>query len=45
MSHAQTNEITKKVTNIEMILPIYLYGQPVLRRVADVVTPEYEGLS
>ena len=28
-----------------MILPIYLYGQPVLRRVADVVTPEYEGLS
>lgn len=27
-----------------MILPIYLYGQPVLRRVADTVTPEYEGL-
>ncbi len=27
-----------------MILPIYLYGQPVLRRVADTVTPDYEGL-
>ena len=28
-----------------MILPIYLYGQPVLRRVADEITPEYEGLT
>lgn len=27
-----------------MILPIYLYGQPVLRRIADEITPDYEGL-
>ena len=27
-----------------MILPIYIYGQPVLRKVAQDITPEYEGL-
>lgn len=27
-----------------MILPIYIYGQPVLRKVADDVTPEYPEL-
>ena len=24
-----------------MILPIYVYGQPVLRKVAEDITPEY----
>lgn len=28
-----------------MILPIYIYGQPVLRKVAEDITPDYEGLS
>lgn len=28
-----------------MILPIYIYGQPVLRKVAQDITPEYEGLA
>ena len=27
-----------------MILPVYLYGHPVIRRVADPVTPDTEGL-
>ena len=27
-----------------MILPIYIYGQPVLRKVADDITPEYPEL-
>jgi len=27
-----------------MILPIYVYGHPVLRKVAQDITPEYEGL-
>ena len=27
-----------------MILPIYLYGQPVLRKVAEDITPEYPQL-
>ena len=27
-----------------MILPIYLYGQPVLRKVAEDITPEYPEL-
>ncbi|MCH3969099.1 MAG: peptide deformylase [Prevotella sp.] len=27
-----------------MILPIYVYGQPVLRKVAKDITPDYEGL-
>ena len=27
-----------------MILPIYIYGQPVLRKVAEDVTPEYPEL-
>ncbi|MCD7898810.1 MAG: peptide deformylase [Bacteroides sp.] len=27
-----------------MILPIYIYGQPVLRKVAEDITPEYQGL-
>lgn len=27
-----------------MILPIYIYGQPVLRKVAEDITPEYPGL-
>lgn len=27
-----------------MILPIYTYGQPVLRKVAEDITPDYEGL-
>ncbi len=27
-----------------MILPIYAYGQPVLRKVAKDITPDYEGL-
>lgn len=27
-----------------MILPIYIYGQPVLRKVADDITPDYPGL-
>lgn len=27
-----------------MILPIYLYGQPVLRKVAEDITPDYPGL-
>ena len=27
-----------------MILPIYIYGQPVLRKVAQDITPDYEGL-
>ncbi len=27
-----------------MQLPIYLYGQPVLRKVAQDITPEYDGL-
>lgn len=33
----QTNEQT-------MILPIYTYGQPVLRKVAEDITPDYPGL-
>ena len=28
-----------------MILPIYAYGMPVLRKKAEDITPEYEGLS
>jgi len=28
-----------------MTLPIYLYGQPVLREVAQDITPEYPNLS
>ncbi len=28
----------------EMILPIYTYGQPVLRKVAEDITPDYPGL-
>ena len=27
-----------------MILPIYVYGQPVLRKVADDITPDYPNL-
>ena len=27
-----------------MILPIYVYGQPVLRKVAEDITPDYPGL-
>jgi peptide deformylase len=27
-----------------MVLPIYTYGQPVLRKVAQDITPDYEGL-
>jgi peptide deformylase len=27
-----------------MVLPIYIYGQPVLRKVAEDITPDYEGL-
>ena len=27
-----------------MILPVYLYGQPVLRKVAQDITPDYPGL-
>jgi len=27
-----------------MILPVYAYGQPVLKKVAKEITPEYEGL-
>ena len=27
-----------------MILPIYVYGQPVLRKVAEDITPDYSGL-
>ena len=27
-----------------MILPIYIYGQPVLRKVAEDITPEYPEL-
>lgn len=27
-----------------MVLPIYAYGQPVLRKVAKPITPDYEGL-
>lgn len=27
-----------------MILPIYLYGQPVLRKIATDITPDYPGL-
>ena len=28
-----------------MVLPIYIYGQPVLRKVAEDITPDYPGLS
>lgn len=28
-----------------MILPVYAYGQPVLRKVAQDITPDYEGLT
>ena len=27
-----------------MILPIYLYGQPVLRKMTTDITPDYPGL-
>ena len=27
-----------------MILPIYIYGQPVLRKVSEDITPDYPGL-
>lgn len=27
-----------------MILPIYIYGQPVLRKVAEDITPDYPDL-
>lgn len=27
-----------------MILPIYIYGQPILRKTADDITPDYPGL-
>ena len=27
-----------------MILPIYTYGQPVLRKVSEDITPDYPGL-
>ena len=27
-----------------MVLPIYIYGQPVLRKVADDITPDYPEL-
>ena len=28
-----------------MILPIYIYGQPVLRKVAEDITADYPGLT
>ena len=28
-----------------MLLPIYIYGHPILRKVSEDITPEYEGLS
>ena len=28
-----------------MLLPIYIYGHPKLRKVSEDITPEYEGLS
>ena len=28
-----------------MILPVYLYGQPVLRKVAEEISPDYKGLT
>ena len=28
-----------------MLLPIYIYGHPVLRKVSEDITPEYAGLS
>ena len=28
-----------------MILPVYIYGQPVLRKVAEDITPDYPDLS
>ena len=28
-----------------MILPVYIYGQPVLRNEAELVTKDYEGLN
>ena len=31
-------------SNIKMILPIYTYGMPVLRKVAEDITPEYPEL-
>lgn len=30
--------------NLTLILPIYLYGHPVLRQVADEIEPDYPGL-
>ena len=27
-----------------MILPVYVYGQPVLRKVAEDITPDYPNL-
>ena len=27
-----------------MILPVYIYGQPVLRKVAEDITPDYPNL-
>lgn len=31
-------------SSIDMILPIYTYGQPVLRKVAEDITPDYPNL-
>ena len=31
-------------SQLEMILPIYAYGQPVLKKVAEEISPDYPGL-
>ena len=39
-----TSITAKKLKLYKMVLPIYLYGQPVLRKVAEDITPDYPEL-
>ena len=36
--------LINRIIAINMILPIYVYGQPVLRKVAEDITPDYPNL-
>ena len=33
-----------EIVKSQMILPIYIYGQPVLRKVCEDITPDYPDL-
>ena len=43
-SYAVIINFKLQTSNFNMILPIYIYGQPVLRKVAEDITPDYPQL-